>query len=116
MRRIYCQVLKEPIGRHNSRVEGEKRIVTHFGFVAPGFSPAQPQNAPIYRGATPNCATTEKWTHSKYARQIVHNGRANLRIWFFSLVSMAVEAGPKHGWVTSAGAFSPRLWQGPRTR
>jgi hypothetical protein len=80
MRRIYCQVLKETLSRHNSRVEGEK------------------------------------WTHWKYARQIAHNGRAGLRIWLFSLVSMAVVAGPKHGWVTSAGAFSPRLWQGLRTR
>ncbi len=65
MRRIYCQVLKETLSRHNSRVEGEK------------------------------------WTHWKYARQIAHNGRAGLRIWLFSLVSMAGGAGPKYGWATS---------------
>jgi hypothetical protein len=65
MRRIYCQVLKETLSRHNSRVEGEK------------------------------------WTHWKYARQIAHNGRVGLRIWLFSLVSMAVAAGPKRGWGTS---------------
>jgi len=28
--------------------------VTHFGFVAPGFSPAQPQNADLKVGATAN--------------------------------------------------------------
>jgi hypothetical protein len=28
------------------------------GFVEPGISPAQLQNAPIYRGAAPNCATS----------------------------------------------------------
>jgi hypothetical protein len=43
----------------------------------------------------------ERWTQWKYARQMAHNGRAGLRLWLFSLVSMAVAAGPKRGWGTS---------------
>src|SRR5271157_2810640 len=58
----------------------------------------------------------QRWTNWKWARQIAHNGRAGLRTWDSSLVSRAVEAAPKHAWVTSEAAFSPGLWQGLRTR